>query len=393
MLKKLNACDYYIAIWALYYLQGVLYPQGIINRLLQLIMILWAGIVTIKSLKSALKSPFLKVTLYLVLMYCIYGGWIILFGNVPNKSGWAPPTYIYLQVSLNSLLPIFLFFHYTKKGLVNTNIIIRYSIIFLLVSIVMFYKNKYSLMEKLNHEEVTNNMGYLFVSLIPLVFFFNKRPILQYALLATIGAFIFMGFKRGAMLIGSLSIIFFIYSNFKSANKKQKIGIMLLSIGIIIVAVYYLSYMMQSSDYFKRRIEQTIEGDSSGRDVIYGSAWDKFLNETNLFYLLFGHGADATVGITGNYAHQDWLEILINNGIIGVLILLSFFAVMAKTTYKQRHRFPPYMYYSFGVVLFISFSKTIFSMSIQDMHISQTLLLGYFAYWSTRPKEELQNLG
>lgn len=393
MFKKLNACDYYIAIWSLYYLQGVLYPQGIINRLLQLIMILWAGIITIKSLKYAFKSPFLKVTLCLVLMYCIYGGWIIVFGNVPNKYGWAPPTYIYLQVSLNSLLPIFLFFYYTKKGLVNTNIIIRYSIIFLLVSIVMFYKNKYSLMEKLNNEEITNNMGYLFLSLLPLAFFFNKRPILQYILLAIIGIFILMGMKRGAILIGSISIVFFLYSSFKSANKKKKIGIVLLSIGIIIGGIYYISDMMQTSDFFMRRIEQTLEGDTSNRDTIYGSIWKTFLNESNIFYFVFGRGADASIGIVGNYAHQDWLETLINNGIIGGLILLSFFVVMAKTAYKQRHRFPKYMYYSFLLVLFISFAKTIFSMSIQDMHISQTLLLGYFAYWSTRPKEELQNLG
>ena len=389
MFKKLNACDYYIAIWALYYLQGVLYPQGIINRLLQLIMILWAGIVAVKSLNLALKSPFLKVILYLVLMYCIYGGWIILFGDdVAYRKD-----YIYLQNSLNSLLPIFLFFYYTKKRLITSNRILIYSVIFILFSIVMFYKNKYSVLATRDAEEITNNMGYLFVSLLPLVFFFNKRPILQYTLLSVIGVFIFMGMKRGAILIGSLSIIFFIYSNFKSANRKQKIGILLLSIGIIIGAMYYLSYMMQSSDYFVRRIEQTAEGNSSGRDRIYGSIWEAFINEPNILYFLLGHGANATIGVAGNYAHNDWLETIFNNGIIGGLILLSFFVIMAKTVYKQRHRFPKYMYYSFFLVLFISFAKTIFSMSIQNLNTSQTLLLGYFAYWSTRPKEELQNLG
>lgn len=386
MFKNFNRCDFYILLWALYYLQGVLYPQGIINQLLQFVMILIASIETIKLLSIRLKSPIIKSTLLLVLMYCVYGLWIIAFGDDIIRTR----DYVYLQVSLNSLLPIFMFYYYSRKGLLNERKIIIYTIIFLLVTIVSYFKNKYYVMAKFNEEDITNNIGYNFVSLLPLLFFYYKKPLLQYILLGVCGVFILMGMKRGAILIGGLSIVIFLYSNLKGESRKRKTITFILSIGIIIGAVYYVSNMLQTSDYFVKRIEQTAEGNSSGRDRIYGSIWEAFLNEPNSLYFLFGHGANSTISVAGDFAHQDWLETIYNNGILGGVILLVFFMAFGLTIYKQRHRFPPYMFYSFFILLFISFSKTMFSMSIQDILPPQSLLLGYFAYWSTRPKEEIR---
>lgn len=390
MLKKLNACDYFIIIWALYYLQGVLYPQGIINQMLQLVMILWSGVVAFKYIILPHKSSILKATFLLVFMYCIYGGWIILFGsNVVFYDGNSPMDYTYLQNSLRSLLPIFLFFHYTKGGLLNNKKIIIYTILFLLLSIVQYYKNKYDYLIEFDGEEITNNVAYKFLSLMPLIYFFRNRPFWQYVLLIVIALFVVSGMKRGAILIGGLAMILFLYSNFKAGKRKRKLLILVLSSLIVVGSYYYVSYMMQTSDYFVKRLEQTAEGNSSGRDIIYGSLWRAFQEDQNVLHILFGRGANATIGIAGNYAHQDWLETLINNGVIGTLILFSFFFISLRTVYLKRKLFPPYMYYSFVILICIMFAKTIFSMSIQDLELSQTLLLGYFAYWSTRPKEEV----
>lgn len=393
MFKNFNRCDGYILLWVLYYMQGVLYPQGIINQLLQLIMILLASIETIKLLSTKVKTPIIKSTLYLVLMYCIYGMWVIIFGSdVVFHDGTRPSNYVYLQTSLNSLLPIFMFYNYSRKGLLNERKIIIYTIVFLVVTILFYIKNNYSVMAELNRDEITNNIGYKFVSLLPLLFFYYKKPFLQYILLGICGVFILNGMKRGAILIGGLSIIILLYSNNKGVSRKRKAINTLLTVAILIGAVYYIVDMLQSSDYFVRRIEQTIDGNSSGRDLIYASIWNAFINESNPLYFIFGHAANATIGVAGNFAHQDWLETIYNNGVLGGMVLLSFFIVITKTVYKQRRRFPNYMYYSFFTLLFICFSKSIFSMSIQNFDLSQSLLLGYFAYWSTRPKEEVLRL-
>ena len=111
MIRIINKCDIFILITLLYYLQGVLYPSGIINQFLQLIIILWGLICAIKVFTyRGFKHPPLTATYVLCGMFVIYGAFLLLFGNIHNMHIHdAPPQYIYLQVSLRSLLPIFVF--------------------------------------------------------------------------------------------------------------------------------------------------------------------------------------------------------------------------------------------------------------------------------------------
>ena len=74
-----------------------------------------------------------------------------------------------------------------------------------------------------NKEEITNNAAYEFLNLIPLIYFFYKKNYFQYVLLGIICLFMIAGMKRGAMLIGGISILFFIYSNLKGSSYKKKI--------------------------------------------------------------------------------------------------------------------------------------------------------------------------
>lgn len=138
--------------------------------------------------------------------------------------------------------------------------------------------------------------------------------------------------------------------------------------------------MMNNSAYFMARIEQTLEGDASGRDVIYGTLWNTLLLESSPFYFYFGRGADSTLRVAGAFAHQDWLETFCNNGLLGIIILLGFFYAFGKNAWKSRNVFPGMMFYSFITLFIIIFSKTLFSMSIQELDVSESMLMGYFAF-------------
>lgn len=393
MFKNLNRCDIYIIVVLLYSMQGVLYPQGIINQFLQFMQLAIAAVETLNVLTKKMQSSVLKILFILLLMYCVYGLLIIILDPVITYfDGRKVSNYLYLQNSLRSLLPIFMFYYYAKKGLLNERKIRIYAIIFLVMSLFSFYRNEFIASTEYDLEEVTNNAAYGFLNLIPIVYFFRKQLIFQYILLSVLGVFILMSIKRGAIFIGLFSILIFIYSNIKGATRKTKAIRFAVAIGVIIGAVYYTSYMLQTNDYFLRRMELTAEGDSSGRDLIFASLWNIFSNESNILYLLFGHGANGTIDLIGIEAHNDWLETLINNGFIGGIIVLLFFASIVKTAFKQRRKFPTYMYYSFILTFFIMLSKTFFSMSIQSISSVHTMLLGYFVYWSTRSKEDVWNL-
>lgn len=390
-LKKLNRCDIYIALNVLYSMQGLLYPSGAINQVFQLIIIVWGLKISTKYFLGPLRqTKLLKATSALVFMYCLYGGTLLLFGNpkiehIPEL----PAKYIYLQVSLRSLLRIYVFYHYASTGYLTSFRIRVYAVVLLLSLIPQYYYQQAQIMFESDREEVTNNMGYTFLSIIPILFFFNKKPLLQYILLATTMLYIVMAMKRGAIVIGVVAVLILILPNIFSKDSKNKLWAILFTVALISGSVIVVSSMMSESGYFAYRVEQTLSGDTSGRDDLYKVLWPTIINEPNLLYFLFGRGADSTWGVAGCYAHQDWLETLCNNGLIGGLILLGFYIRFFRDAHFSKTVFSENYHMSFMVLFFIAFSKTLFSMSIQSMDISLSLLIGYFSYWVCRPYKEV----
>lgn len=377
MFRKINQCDIYVGLWCLYMLQNVLYPAGIINQLIQLIMLVWSMTALFKHLFQSIERPsILKATFILIAMYVIYGTIHIMFDDPIMAQGH----HVYLQTALNSLAPIFLFYYFTKNGLLTSDRIRIYLPILIITCILLYYKNESSTLLATNKEETTNNAGYFFIPLIPFLFFYSQKTVLQYLFIVIIMVYVFMGMKRGAILIGVVASIMFLYANIKNSSRWMKFLTILLSVVIVYAIGKYIVYMMDNSDYFMARIEQTLEGDASGRDVIYGSLWDTILSEPNPFYFYLGRGADSTLRVAGTFAHQDWLETFCNNGLTGVFILFLFFYTFAKNVWKSKQYFPGMMFYSFFTLFIIIFSKTLFSMSIQELDVSETMLIGFFAY-------------
>ena len=382
-LKKLNRCDIYIALNVLYSMQGLLYPSGAINQVFQLIIIVWGLKISIKYFLGPLRqTKLLKATSALVFMYCLYGGTLLLFGNpkiehIPEL----PAKYIYLQVSLRSLLRIYVFFHYASIGYLTSFRIRVYAVVLLLSLIPQYYYQQAQIMFKFDREEVTNNIGYTFLSIIPTLFFFNKRPLLQYILLAVTMLYIVIAMKRGAIMIGVVAVLILIFPNIFSKENKHRLWAILFTVALIVGTVIVVTNMMSESGYFAYRVEQTLSGDTSGRDSIYSTLWPQIVTEPNLFYFLFGRGADSTWALVGNYAHQDWLETLCNNGLIGGLILLGFFFIFFQEALKSKKIFTKNYFSAYLTLFIIAFSKTLFSMSIQSMEVSISLLLGFFTYW------------
>lgn len=389
--KNINRCDLFVALNILYSMQGLLYPQGAINQILQVAIIVWGLMISSKYFLGIFKqTKLLKATSALVFIYSVYGVILILFGNsliehIPD----APARYIYLQVSLRSLLKIYVFYYYANKGFLTSLRIRVYAAMLLFSLVPNYYYQQAHIMTLYDRDEVTNNMGYTFLAIIPMLFFFNKKQFLQYFLLAIALLYIVFAMKRGAIAIGFVATVALILSNLFSNDNKHKFLSILFTVSLIVGAVFVTFYMMSESAYFVHRVEQSLSGDSSGRDNIYDTLWRNFLNEPNVFYLLFGRGADGTWSIVGNYAHQDWLETLCNNGIVGCVILFRFYLRFFIDAYRSRNLFSMNFFIAYMTLFFVSFSKTLFSMSIQEIELSISILIGFFTYRICRPYKEI----
>lgn len=380
---KLNRCDWFIIVWVVYYLQGVLYSSGgAISTGLLGINLLVSIYCAIKIWQMPNNPPYIKGLNLLVLMFSIYGFALILMNPSTvhySMSGLSMASYNYIKSIYLSILPIYAFYYFSLKGYLTAERLRWWAVVFCISCVISYYIYMQQAMERIlargsSAEEITNNAGYLFLSLIPIFVLFRKKPLLQYAGLAFCMAFILMGMKRGAILIGGVVVLYLIWQIIKNARGKQRFIVILLTAVLAVAGVYFVIDMMTSSDYFLQRLEATKEGNSSGRDSLYSFFWTYFTDKADAIQYLFGRGANGTLEIYYNYAHNDWLEIAVNQGLLGIIVYAVYWKQFYSTWRQSTNIEAKTILALVGIIYF---AKTIFSMSYGDMTYVCTSVLGY----------------
>lgn len=382
-ISRINRCDMFLAAWVLYYLQGVIYPAGgTISVALLGVNLLVSANCAIKVLQWRNNPVYFKSFNMLMLLFTVYGFALIV--SSPSTlyyplSGKAMPSYNYIKSIYLSLLPIYPFYYYTKKGYLTAERLRIWGLIFLASVTMSYFRMQREALAQLveegsSVEEVTNNMGYLFLSILPMLVIYRNKPLLQFATFAFVMAFLIMGMKRGAIIIGAISAIYFMWRVIKRSKGNTRFLFIFLSVAICVGVVYFFIYEMATSDYMQHRLESTMEGNSSGRDNLYSFFWHYFSDEADVLHYLIGRGANGTLEIYYNYAHNDWLEIAVNQGVLGLVVYAFYFLEFYKTWKCATNTVAKTI---LALMLFIFFAMTLFSMSYADMTFVATSVLGY----------------
>ena len=381
MLNGLNIAKIYIIAWCVYYSQGIFFSEGSLFTRLLVAVLLCISLYYVFIANTRYKLPFYFWGLNILLgMFSVYGIYLMIGGYNPTEYAVSVPSFYYLKNILISLTPIYTFYVFSKEGLINEKILGFLFVVLFGCAVANYYHNYQkqlymALLMGSNAEEFTNNAGYGFLALIPFCAFINKRPILQYIALGSCLVFLFMAMKRGAIIIGVLCAIWLMWNNLRDASIKKKIGVLTLSMALCFIGYLFVENKMQESFYFQKRIEDTLEGNSSGRDKLYVRFVDYFMNEATPLQFAVGSGANATLKVGKKYAHNDWLEIAVNQGILGLLIYILYWGLFAKEILSKHYA--PREKIALQMLFIIYFMKTIFSMSYNDMSIGATMMLGY----------------
>ncbi len=383
-MKDQIICHTYIGLWCLYNLQGTLYETGnIVSRLsLAILLVMSLYYFGLVNTKYKLPRP-LNILSILICIWTIYGMIRMLFGGGTGGIIDAAQPFEYIKAIYIALLPIYVFYYFSRKGVLTEKILKIWFFVFVIVAFSDYYENKQRELEFLyeirsSREEIVNNAGYIILSLFPLLALFQKKPVLQYSILGVCMYFILLGYKRGAIIAAVLCAVWMIVQSLRDKSKnnfKRIFTRVILTAAIIVVSIYVVQSLMQSSDFFINRLDATKEGDTSNRDILYGRISDYLINETNPFFLLFGNGADATLRIFSCYAHNDWLEIAIDNGLITLLLYAAYWLSLIVTYFKGDKTSLTSM--MLGMFIIIYLFKTMFSMSYNSIPMYATCALGY----------------
>ena len=134
---------------------------------------------------------YFKALNVLLIMFTIYGFLLLISGEqlyvMVSMSEVANTRY--LKLIYKSLLPIYAFFVFAKKGLMTEKTMKFMFFVFLALSIRLFFKMEEAMSLEAQDkgssaEEFTNNVAYTFVGLLSAWVLFHKKPIIQYICLA-----------------------------------------------------------------------------------------------------------------------------------------------------------------------------------------------------------------
>lgn len=377
--QSFNRCDLFLLGWVVYYLQGILYAEGgTLSIALLGILLLISLLYCIRTIQLNDLPVYFKGLNVLLLMFTVYGAIHIIMnpGEIHYKeSDLILSSYEYLKTIWLSLLPIYPFYYFSRKGYFNEQKLNRWFFVFVLSCTLTFFRNQRDALLLGGLEQATNNSGYLMLSLLPGLVLFQRKNVIQFLLLAYILAFIFIGMKRGAIFIACICLPILLWRSFKLATKRQRFIFFTLAAILVYFGVTFVRYQMQTNEYIMLRILETEAGNSSGRDSLYGFFINYFFNQNSFFSFLFGNGADTTLNIYENYAHNDWLEIAINQGLAGVVIYLYYWILFFRT---WRYSNKGYLRLGLSVLMVVFFMKTFFSMSYASMTYISTCMLGFF---------------
>lgn len=288
--------------------------------------------------------------------------------------------------NLCAFLPLCLFSYLAKKGTMTEKFVRVMTIVLLLACVAYYvhYEQMRIMAKELDEEESTTiNASTVFLMMLPLLFY-EKRRVLLYAELAICVFFIVSAVKRGNIVAAVFPVTILLWFQFQD-SKKNATRLLFLIIAMV-VGAYYLREYLSNSYYFQLRLEDTMEGNSSGRDRIYAAAFNVWL-DSDFFHLLFGNGFRAVTRTIGTPAHSDWIEILVDNGVFGILfylgIFISFFRVICRT-----HTIPDKLV--LWSAFFAWFAKSIYSMAYVEGHMF--LLMIAVGLAMGRPKQEIEVL-
>ncbi len=303
------------------------------SSLLGVLWFIWIAICSFYALKICVVSKKGEI-LFSVLVLLFWIANVVSYIISPKHvSSWYADvdTIVILKSITIAFFSYFPFYYFSKKGVITRDNLKRFVFLLFIIFVLRIISDSFRLSSATLQEDNVLNLAYLFVQIIPLIIIAFRRRWL-YVLVFLASLFVLWGAKRGAVLCLFVELLVFFVYLFKSESfgRKHK-G----SVAIVVLILVSVAIVFVNNDAFlhERLLTTGTEEDRSGqiRTEMYESLFNVFLNSSNGQEILFGHGMGQTVSYTGNLAHQDWLELLIDNGVLVLLLYI----VIIWTSFKN----------------------------------------------------------
>ena len=304
--------------------------SGGIWNIIQLYFILSGFVLIIKNIKK--KYP-LTIQFFL---YYAFGTMFLALLTLPDLG--ISTLFNYLTIPYGVMVMI-VFYWVGKYLSVNTDFKIL-QLTFYVIALIIF-------MAMRNWRLLSDDKGaiadvYYVLGLLPLMLVFVKQRFQVIPIIVTLVVILLTGKRAGLLAVLLMSFVFYWSQIVNSGNVKKALRALLL----LISAACVISFMwVDLSETYNlnviERLQKLEEDGGSGRANRWTFLLTQYANG-NMIQLLFGRGQNAVVQIVGGNAHNDFIEVLYNYGLVACLLYVGFYVSLFRTwrrMCKTRYRY------------------------------------------------------
>lgn len=254
--------------------------------------------------------------------------------------------------------------------------IVKLFLIIYFISFYFFWRGKIIQQDVMeNGMEAATNAIYCLVSIVPFVLFIKNKSIILLLLFMTFVCTVFSN-KRGATIIMALILIPTIRMVFSNMKKKGLRNVLVILIGILIVFSFKYISDLYVGGRLLVRFNEIDETGGAGRMEIWTEVLKSF-QDSSLIEQLFGHGHRAVNNLSwATAAHNDFIEVLFDYGVVGLIVYLLIHFILIKRTLQLRKTKNPIF------LPYLSMYLIFFTMSMVSILIVQQRYLIYMAvFW------------
>ena len=207
------------------------------------------------------------------------------------------------------------------------------------IGLALYYFSNYSL-HVFEELESQNNGAYTLLYFLPFILCLRKGYLRIVGIIVVLAALLF-SLKRGGLLAFALAIlIYWAINTFSYSGKKFGFWNFVLSALVVVAFVYFYIYFDQmTGNLLSTRFQSLQDDGGSGRLDTYPVVWSH-IKESSIINLIFGHGWNAVWMQCGmkRSAHNDFLEILYDFGIIVFTVYILFYIKFFKVVRQLIRR-------------------------------------------------------
>ena len=243
--------------------------------------------------------------------------------------------HLQFDISKNFLVVCTTYFsasYYSRTGALNAHQLQWFWILGIILAIPLYYNYQDILVDQLGRDSVTNNIGYLFLALYPLILT-SKRSYKKFIGILLVAFFVFHSLKRGAIfLFVVISIVYGLKSHRAIVNKNLGLHAKRIALFVLPLGVYYVLSIKASSLAIFAKLMARFDEQAGARPANYMALINHVSSDLGARRTLFGSGSAATASITPEkaLAHNDWLEIVVDFGLIGLALYALWFVVNVR---------------------------------------------------------------